>query len=115
MDDDNAVPALAALAHIDRLSAFRLLVKTGPNGLASGEIADRLAIPATRMSFHLTALERSGLVRSRRVGRHIYYAANYGSMRELLAFLTEDCCGGRPEICGDLSPLLGACSKEVCQ
>jgi ArsR family transcriptional regulator len=100
MKDDIAVAALSALAHADRLGAFRMLVRAGPNGFPSGEIADRLAIAPTRMSFHLTALERSGLVRSWRDGRRIRYAAHFEAMRGLLAFLSEDCCEGHPEICG---------------
>lgn len=100
MNEDTAVAALSALAHGDRLSAFRMLVRAGPNGLPSGEIATRLAIAPTRMSFHLAALERSGLARSRRDGRRIRYAAHFDAMRGLLAFLTEDCCEGHPEICG---------------
>ena len=27
-------------------------------------------------------------------------------LRQLLAFLTETCCGGRPELCGDIARLL---------
>jgi DNA-binding transcriptional ArsR family regulator len=100
---DAAVPALAALAHPDRLAAFRLLVARGPSGEASGRIAAALDVPPTRMSFHLASLERSGLVRSWRAGREVRYAAHYEAMRALLVFLTEDCCGGHPEICGDLA------------
>lgn len=100
MDEVIAVAALSALAHADRLGAFRMLVRAGPNGLPSGEIADRLSIAPTRMSFHLTALERSGLARSWRDGRRIRYAAHFEAMRGLLAFLAEDCCEGHPEICG---------------
>ena len=97
-----AVASLDALAHSDRLRAFRLLVAEGPSGLPSGRIAAALGIPPTRMSFHLATLERSGLVRSWRAGREVRYAAQYAAMRALLVFLTEDCCRGRPEICGDL-------------
>lgn len=78
--------------------------------MASGEIADALSIPPTRMSFHLAALERANLLRSWRDGRRIRYAASYENMRQLLAFLTEDCCGGNPAICGDLGGnLLASC------
>lgn len=114
MNDVTAVTALSALAHADRLAAFRMLVRAGPNGMPSGEIAARLAIQPTRMSFHLATLERSGLVASRRDGRRILYAASYNDMRQLLGFLTEDCCGGNPEICGNLSRLLPACTPETC-
>lgn len=115
MNDDAAVSALSALAHADRLAAFRLLVRTGPNGLPSGEIAETLSIPPTRMSFHLAALERAGLLRCWRDGRHVRYAASYHDMRQLLAFLTEDCCSGNPEICGSLASLASPCAAETCR
>ncbi|MBB3999724.1 MULTISPECIES: ArsR/SmtB family transcription factor [Aureimonas] len=114
MNDDSAVSALAALAHADRLAAFRMLVRAGPNGMPSGEIADALSIPPTRMSFHLATLERAKLLRSWRDGRRILYAASYDDMRQLLAFLTEDCCSGNLEICGDLANLFPACTSETC-
>ena len=114
MVEDDAVAALAALAHGDRLKAFRLLVKAGPDGMPSGEVAEALAIQPTRMSFHLAALERSGLVSARRVGRKIYYAVRFDDMRRLLAFLTEDCCNGHPEICSGLpSPNDAAATEDV--
>lgn len=104
MEDTLAVSALAALAHADRLRAFRLLVTAGPNGLPSGEIAERLSIMPTRMSFHLAGLDRSGLVHSWREGRLVRYAVRFEAMRALLAFLAEDCCDGHPEICGVAAP-----------
>ena len=103
MEIDDAVRPLGALAHPDRLSAFRLLVARGPSGEASGRIAAGLGVPPTRMSFHLAVLERAGLLRSWRAGREVRYAAHYDAMRALLAFLTEECCGGHPEICGELA------------
>ena len=114
MIDADAVAALSALAHADRLAAFRMLVRAGPKGMPSGEIADALCIPPTRMSFHLAILERSKLLRSWRDGRRILYAASYDDMRQLLTFLTEDCCSGSPEICGNLSDFASACSSETC-
>lgn len=115
MDDQSAVAALSALAHEDRLVAFRLLVRAGPNGMASGQIAEALSIPPTRMSFHLATLERAKLLRSWRDGRRILYAASYADMRSLLVFLTEDCCSGKPEICGDLSQIAFQCEPETCR
>lgn len=115
MIDDEAVAALSALAQGDRLRAYRLLVKAGPSGMASGDIAARLDIQPTRMSFHLQALERSGLVLSWRDGRNIRYAAAYQQMRDLLAFLAEDCCQGHPEICGDPPTLVSRCDTETCR
>lgn len=116
MNDDIAVTALSALAHADRLAAFRMLVRAGPNGMASGEIAEALSISPTRMSFHLATLERAKLLRSWRDGRRILYAASYDDMRQLLAFLTKDCCSGNPEICGNLGDAFASnCAAEACR
>lgn len=98
-----AVTAIAALGHQHRLKAFRLLVKQGPSGLAAGEIAARLKISPSALSFHLAHLERAGLLRTWRRGRQCRYAVDIEGMRRLLAFLTEDCCDGHPEICGGLA------------
>ncbi|EAU41844.1 transcriptional regulator, ArsR family protein [Fulvimarina pelagi HTCC2506] len=107
----HVVEQLAALAHADRLAAYRLLVQAGPNGMPSGEIAENLAVQPTRMSFHLSTLERANLLRSWRDGRRIRYAASFDEMRRLLGFLSEDCCGGRLEICGHLAESLEAASS----
>ncbi|WP_343057107.1 metalloregulator ArsR/SmtB family transcription factor [Chthonobacter rhizosphaerae] len=104
LNDLQAVPAFVALGHQVRLDAFRLLIRTGPDGMPSGEIAAELAVPPTAMSFHLANLERAGLVASRRDGRTIRYAVNIDRVRDLITFLTADCCGGHPEICAGLVP-----------
>lgn len=111
MEEKDVVGRLSALAHPARLQAFRLLVAAGPSGIPSGGIADALQVPPTAMSFHLAALERSGLLASRRLGRKIFYAVQFEQVRALLAFLTEDCCGGRPELCGG-PPVQKARKKE---
>ncbi len=101
--DVQAVPAFVALGHQVRLDAFRLLVRRAPDGVPSGEIAAELAVPPTAMSFHLATLERAGLATSRREGRNILYTADMGRVRDLVTFLTADCCGGRPEVCAGLA------------
>jgi DNA-binding transcriptional ArsR family regulator len=92
--------SLAALAHEQRLRIFRLLVREGPNGLPAGEIAETVGASPTAASFHLKELDRAGLIHSTRHGRYIRYAIHVEGMRQLLAFLTEDCCQGQPELCG---------------
>lgn len=91
--------ALSALAQDTRLDVFRLLVKAGPEGLAAGEIATTLDIRPNTLSNNLNILSAAGLVRSAREGRSIRYFARMETMRALLAFLLEDCCGGRSELC----------------
>ncbi len=104
LSDIQAVPAFIALGHQVRLDAFRLLIRTGPDGLPSGEIAAELAVAPTAMSFHLATLERAGLVTARREGRNIRYAVRIDRVRDLITFLTADCCGGHPEVCAGLVP-----------
>ncbi|WP_370592411.1 ArsR/SmtB family transcription factor [Qipengyuania sp. YIM B01966] len=100
-----AVDALQALGHETRLSVFRMLVKAGPDGLMAGEIAQGCGVPASTMSHHLADLERAGLATSQRESRVIRYRADYAGMRQLLAFLMEDCCQGDPLLCADFSEI----------
>src|SRR5439155_26037432 len=93
MGQNKAVAALGALAQDTRLGLFRLLVTAGPAGLPAGAIAERLGVAPSSLSFHLQQLLHAGLVTQRRLGRQLIYAAEYGAMNELLAYLTENCCG----------------------
>lgn len=99
MEAKAAVEALGALAQETRLAVFRALVRAGPGGLPAGRIAERLELAAPTLSFHLGQLARAGLVTRRREGRRLVYAADFEGMAGLVAFLTEDCCGGAPEVC----------------
>jgi len=112
METVEAAAAFAALSQETRLDLIRLLIARGPTGLAAGDIASRLNIPASTLSFHLNALERAGLTQSTRQSRQIIHAARIDGLRQLLSFLTETCCAGRPELCGDLSRLLPALPAE---
>ena len=100
MDDTHAVNALSALAHPLRLQVFRMLVATAPEGVPAGTIAENLGVAASSLSFHLSQLQQAGLVTATRHQRFILYATDIGATRELMEFLTADCCDGRPELCG---------------
>ncbi len=113
MDATTAVPALGALAQETRLASFRLLVEQGPEGLPAGRIAERLGVPAATMSFHLAQLSHAGLVVSRRESRHVIYAVNVERVNDLIRFLTEECCGGRPELCLPAAAACGAKPRAV--
>lgn len=104
MESKVAVAGLSALGHEGRLAIFRLLVQSGPAGVAAGEIARRLNTLPNSLSANLAVLSRAGLIASRREGRSILYAADYAAMGALLGFLMEDCCGGDPQIC---APFMG--------
>ena len=106
------ITALGALAQETRLDIFRLLVQKGPDGLPAGDIGMRLGQPSPTMSFHLNQLRFAGLVSSRRESRSIIYTANFKAMSDLLGYLTERCCGGRPELCAPVAAS-GCASKCV--
>jgi DNA-binding transcriptional ArsR family regulator len=99
MDKKAALAALAALGQETRLEVFRLLVQAGDQGVPAGEIASLLGTVQNTMSAHLKVLGHAGLVRAERDGRTIRYTADMTGFRDLLAFLMEDCCNGRPELC----------------
>lgn len=94
MDTRQSLAALAALAQESRLAVFRLLVQTGPEGLAASKIGERLDIAPSSLSFHLKELAHAGLLASRQEGRFVIYAADTRAMHGLIDFLTENCCDG---------------------
>lgn len=95
----HALAALAALGQPTRLEIFQLLMRSEPDGLPAGSIADTIGCPHNTLSSHLSILARSGLVRGRRDGRSIIYRADVEGIRTLVAFLVTDCCHGHPELC----------------
>ena len=94
METKDIITALAALAHETRLAIFRLLVETGPDGLPVGKIGERLGLAPATLSFHLKELAHANLVTTRHEGRFIYCSTNFATMNGLVAYLTENCCGG---------------------
>lgn len=107
-----AARIFGALGQQRRLSVLRLLIARGPNGLSAGELADQVGMPASTTSFHLSALEHAGLIVATRRRQQIIYALRVSALRELLVFLTEACCGGHPELCGDIAELWPVSPEE---
>ena len=99
MNSTDAVTALAALAQDSRLAIVPLLIQNAPAGLTVGLIGEQLALPAPTLSFHLKTLSHAGLVATTQEGRFVRCQAEMSRINALMAFLTDDCCGGRPEIC----------------
>lgn len=99
MELEQAVKGLAALAQESRLRVFRLLVEAGGQGLAAGVISEQLGLPPATTSFHLKELANAGLIQSTRDGRSLIYSINADAIGELLGYLVQDCCKGRPELC----------------
>lgn len=104
MKPDLAVARLAALAQPSRLAVFRYLVQAGPDGACPADIAARLELGASTLSFHLKALAQAGLVTAEHAGRSIVYRAAFDAMRGLVDYLTENCCGGDSTACAPPAP-----------
>lgn len=86
----------------------------GPDGLAAGEVARLLDVPQNTMSTHLAILTRAGLIEAERVSRSIVYRAVVDRVREIASFLVQDCCGGRPDLCGPLiAEFTPCCAPEA--
>ena len=94
MNSPQAVATLAALAHEHRLRIYRLLIEAGPAGLNAGTIAARLKLLPSSLTFHVQHLHRAGLVTQERSSRQLIYAADFGVMKGLVSYLTENCCAG---------------------
>lgn len=105
MDRSKALAALSALAHETRLDLIRLLTPQGEEGMAAGLIAETLGIAAPRLSFHLSALEQAGLLRSRKVARHVFYSVDARGIGRTISYVLNDCCCDHPEV-------LAACSHR---
>src|SRR3569623_714472 len=112
MKNKSAIAALAALAQDSRLQVFRLLVQAGPQGLAPMQIAEKLDIAPSSLSFHLKEMTHAQLTVSARNGRSIVYSANFATMIALILFLSDYCCGGNPcsALCSPAWSIEGASS-----
>ncbi len=114
MKPTQVVHALSALAQTTRLAIYRALVAAGPDGMAAGRVAEKLKISPATLSFHFKTLSHAGLIESRQEGRFIYYAANFVVMNNMLAYLTENCCGGDHAICRPTThPSTQSCAQET--
>jgi ArsR family transcriptional regulator, arsenate/arsenite/antimonite-responsive transcriptional repressor len=94
MQAEQVIKALAAIAQEHRLAAFRALVQAGANGLSAGSLAEKLGVPNSSLSFHLTQLTHAGLIQQKRRGRSLIYSADYAAMNALVGYLLENCCVG---------------------
>ncbi len=102
LNDENALTVLSALAQGTRLQIVRTLLRSYPDGLPAGRIGAAVDATPSTMSFHLAHLEQAGLARSRRQATSVIYTAVPEALGDLIAYLTEECCGGRPELCARL-------------
>lgn len=116
MDMSNTLHAFSALSQETRLTVFRLLIKAGSIGMTAGEISEKLDVRQNTLSTNLSILLNADLIKNEREGRFIRYSLNSDGLKNLLAFLLEDCCGGQPEQCQILiNDISKACMKGSCK
>ena len=94
VDAAATVEALGSLAHEHRLAIYRLLVEAGPDGMSAGDIAERIGLVPSSLTFHVQSLQRARLIMQRRVSRQLFYSADFAAMSALVDYLTKNCCGG---------------------
>jgi len=112
IDESDVIAGFGSLGQTTRLAVLRNLLKVHPDGLNAGDIARMCEVPHNTMSAHLGVLSRAGLVLVERQGRVMNYRADLGGFRGLVEFLARDCCGGRPELCGDILQRYPAVSDD---
>jgi protein-tyrosine-phosphatase len=105
MESNFAARAFATLGHSGRLSVFRLLMRFAPRGVRPTEIAGALGLRQNTLSHYLADLAAAGLVRVRRDGRSLFYAADLDAAENLLGYFALDVGRGRPDILTSLLPL----------
>ncbi|AKH41111.1 DNA-binding transcriptional ArsR family regulator [Altererythrobacter atlanticus] len=109
MNEEDALSALAALAHPTRLATFRLLVRHEPQGLVTGQLVEAMGLSQSTLSTHLAVLVKAGLVQSEKSGRNFIQRAQIDRLRALMLFLARDCCEGRADLCEPLFADLAVC------
>ena len=112
MNSKQAIGALSALAHETRLAVFRMLVERGPDGLSAGVIAETLKLPPSSLTFHLQQLAHAGLITQRRLSRQLIYATDFATMNAVVAYLTENCCGGATNCSAVCEPAKSGTSRS---
>ena len=113
MKAKEVIEALGALAHEHRLAVFRLLVERGPEGMPAGQIAARLGLVPSSLTFHLQALQRAGLISQRRDSRQLIYSADFDAMNAVVGYLTENCCAAGTQCAPACKPTRRATAKRA--
>ena len=98
MNENQALSMFGALSQATRLQIVRYLVECGEKGASAGDVGVKVDASSSRASFHLSALERAGIISSERQSRSIIYRANLNNLGGLISFLLNDCCGSHPNV-----------------
>ena len=92
MDIVKATQGFSAMGSEPRMEVLQTLVKAGEDGLLVGGIQQRTGMPASTLAHHLKFLASAGLVQADKKGRTITNRTNFDHLKELAAFILEECC-----------------------
>ena len=92
MQVDDAATILAKIGNPTRLRIVRLLVRAGDEGLPVGAIQKQLDIPGSTLTHHIGHLKSAGVIRQERQQATLICRMEYNVLRELVEFLTAECC-----------------------
>lgn len=87
----NLIRVFNNLSQEVRFKVFKLLVKSGDEGLYPSEMLKKIKISAGTLSFHLKELENSGLITKEKHGRNIVYRINSDTLASVTSFLIDEC------------------------
>ncbi len=92
MELEIVAKALKELGHPTRLAIYKTIVKAGYKGVAVGVIQEKLNVPGSTLSHHISSLASAGLLSQRREGRTLYCVAEYQCLDRVIGFLKAECC-----------------------
>lgn len=92
MDIKQLANYFQVLGNENRIKIFQLLVTYAETGLKAGEISTQLNIPTSTTSFHLSNMEKAGILNLRKDGRFWIYFVDINNVKDIISELTKDCC-----------------------
>ncbi len=92
MDIDIVAKALKELGHPTRLTIYKSVVRAGYQGVAVGGVQEKLGIPGSTLSHHISSLVSAGLISQRREGRTLFCVAEFEKLQSVIGFLQDECC-----------------------
>ena len=97
MELELVAKALKELGHTTRLTLYKRIVRAGMQGVAVGQLQEKLDIPGSTLSHHISSLASAGLICQRREGRTLYCVAQYKQLVGVINFLQQECCADEQE------------------
>jgi ArsR family transcriptional regulator len=89
---ETAANVLAKIGNPTRLKIVHLLVRAGNDGLAVGKIQNKLKIPGSTLTHHITHLESAGVITKHKCQAMLICKMEFDILQNLVDYLTEECC-----------------------